>query len=129
MSLYKIYKKIRKKKNSVIHNFHYKFSKRFHINLSKFLDSISEYLYVIIKTQTDYMPKNFPKIYPIGKDIDILTTKEDYKKIVKEALLFSKDEENKKFNVKIKEDDIKFRLRYEYRNQLHFLIEIMDKFY
>lgn len=47
------------------------------------LDAIAGYRYAISKMEVPYMPQDFPTRYPLGKDIDILCLKSDYKQIVK----------------------------------------------
>lgn len=42
------------------------------IDVREMLNHIREYNYVITKSQADYMPKDFPVHYPLGKDIDII---------------------------------------------------------
>lgn len=42
------------------------------INVKKMLEHINDCNYVITKSQADYMPKDFPVHYLLGKDIDII---------------------------------------------------------
>ena len=42
------------------------------IDVKSILDHIHGYNYVIIKIDVPYMPEDFPKNYPLGKDIDII---------------------------------------------------------
>lgn len=103
-----------------------KFFKSFSLDLIGFIDSISNYDYILIKVDSPYTQKKFPKKYPIGKDLDIITNKTDFKNVVDKAKLFS--ESNKKFTTRMIENNDSFRLRFELKRQLHYQIDIRDEF-
>ncbi|MDQ4679420.1 hypothetical protein, partial [Stenotrophomonas maltophilia group sp. RNC7] len=42
------------------------------IDIIKFLKSIDPYKYALTKVDVPYMPKDFPRSYPLNKDMDIL---------------------------------------------------------
>lgn len=57
------------------------------IDLQQILVNLSEYEYVITKTDVDYMPQDFPVHYPLGKDIDIICNNMDnYDKVINSIL-------------------------------------------
>lgn len=54
-----------------------------HIDVKTILSNINNYNYVITKSETDYMPSDFPVHYPLGKDIDIICAgMNEYEKIL-----------------------------------------------
>lgn len=91
------------------------------INLRLYLDKISDFNYVIIKYDVPYQTKDFPDTYPIGKDLDILTT--DFDKLVKFTTNFIKWTKIIK-----KENNVRFRLdgltSVNRKNKLHYQIDI-----
>ena len=50
----------------------YKFLTMPMVDISSVFEHIKDYDYVLTKMDVDYMPKDFPKHYPLGKDIDVL---------------------------------------------------------
>lgn len=53
------------------------------IDVNTILQHMQPYNYVITKTDTPYMPADFPVHYPLGKDIDIVCAdEEEYKKVL-----------------------------------------------
>jgi len=59
------------------------------IQISKFLSEINMLEYALIKTKTPYMVKDFPKNYPLSKDLDIITGTEDYESVIQKAIEFA----------------------------------------
>jgi hypothetical protein len=53
----------------------------YYLNLNNYFKSISNLDYAIAKIDTPYNPKEFPKKYAIGKDLDIFVKKKDFEKI------------------------------------------------
>lgn len=51
------------------------------IDVVAVLDRMRPYAYVLTKTDVPYMPKDFPKHFPIGKDMDIICTENDFRPI------------------------------------------------
>ncbi len=48
------------------------------IDVYAVIKSVESYNYMIVKSDVPYMPKDFPKHYAIGKDIDIVCAFEDF---------------------------------------------------
>lgn len=90
-------------------------------NLRLYLDKISNLNYVIIKYDVPYQTENFPDTYPIGKDLDILTT--DFDKLLKFTTNFIKWTKiiKKKNNVRFRLDGSK---SVNGKNKLHYQIDI-----
>ena len=51
------------------------------LNVADIIEAISSYNYVLTKTNVPYTPSDFPKNYPMGKDLDIICSKSDFNKI------------------------------------------------
>ena len=97
------------------------------IDINKFLKSILCNNYILIKTDVPYMPLDFPEKYPIGKDMDVIST-DDYNNIVNKIIIFSKVY-NDIFDIRTIIKDNNFRLRFEKNKKLHYQIDISNEFY
>lgn len=93
------------------------------IDIIKFLKSIDPYKYALTKVDVPYMPKDFPRSYPLNKDMDILCDKEDYNEICKKVLEFS-DQYMDKYEVKIINQGENVRVRFELNKFLIYQIDI-----
>lgn len=51
------------------------------IDVAAVLDNIQPYAYVLTKTEVPYMPEDFPRHYPIGKDMDMVCAEKDFQSI------------------------------------------------
>lgn len=99
------------------------------IDVEKILEDINQYQYVIEKYEVPYMPADFPKHYPLGKDIDILCQSADYKKTVQTIFQGMEPYKDKYLIKLIKGKDIngnenRTKIRLELENQ--FLILQFD---
>lgn len=56
------------------------------LNVKKIIDAISSYEYVLTKTDVPYMPSDFPKNYPLGKDMDIVCSRSDFSGICNQII-------------------------------------------
>mgnify|MGYP000096957609 CR=1 FL=1 len=92
------------------------------LNILNFLKSIEKLNYAICKLDVPYMPKNFPIEYPIGKDIDILTSERDFEKIKRRIKEYGYKYKNK-FKIKEIEEKKKYKLRFIHNNKLHYQID------
>jgi hypothetical protein len=88
-----------------------------------YLDAIKDIDYAISKYDVPYMPKKFPLEYPIGKDMDILVSQLDFKKIIDITINFFNLYKSK-FTIKIIKGINNFKLRLENNNKLHYQIDI-----
>ncbi len=57
------------------------------LNVAEIIDAISSYEYVLTKTDVPYMPSDFPKNYPLGKDMDIICSKSDFNTICEKIVI------------------------------------------
>ena len=95
-----------------------------HIDVKSILDNISQYNYVIIKTDVEYMPLDFPEHYPLGKDIDIIcANKNEHEKVlasVKRDVEKYSDAYNLRFvEIRDKEGNVyRTLLRFELKDKL-----------
>lgn len=92
------------------------------LKINQYLEIINKYNYALTKTDVPYMPNDFPNNYPIGKDMDIFVSSNDYNNIIK----ITKEYFNKykQYNIKIINQNNNCRLRMEENNKLHYLIDI-----
>jgi len=92
------------------------------IDLIKLFNELNNYEYFIIKIDTPYTPKTFPKEIPIGKDLDIFSSKKDFKNINKVLLDFA-NKYRDKFNIKVINQDYKYRVRLETFSKLYYQLD------
>lgn len=52
------------------------------LDVSKIIDAIQPYEYVLTKMDVPYIPLDFPGSYPLGKDMDVVCSPKDYQKFV-----------------------------------------------
>lgn len=55
------------------------------IDMAGITDILNRYTYAFVKTEVPYMPEDFPKHIPVGKDADILCRKEDAEAMIREV--------------------------------------------
>lgn len=93
------------------------------IPLKKIFQSIKELEWMIIKSENDYMPKDFPEHYPFSKDIDIICTKECFQSIcdVIQNVLSGIDKE---FGIRIIDEQSRKKVRVESEGWLIFQMDI-----
>lgn len=93
------------------------------LDLEEYFNLIKQLEYFIIKLETPYVPRDFPKNYAIGKDIDIIVSGNDFDKIKEITQIFSRNYPN--YTIIIYETDLNsFRLRFQEDNKLHYQIDI-----
>ena len=93
------------------------------VDIYTYLNQIKMYDYAVTKTDVPYMPKNFPKEYPIGKDLDLFVSVNNFDLIKKTTVNYF-NKYNKLFDIKIIKSNNNFRLRLEKNNKLHYQIDI-----
>lgn len=94
------------------------------IILLNYLEKIKEINYAICKFDVPYMPDNFPKQYPIGKDLDMYVSIKDFSKLCTITQDFV-NHYNKTYKIKtlfISTENVRFRL--EINNKLYFQFDI-----
>ena len=66
-------------------------NKKFNLGFSmaEFCNSIINLQYAFVKIDVPYMPDNFPLSIPIGKDADIICSKDDFGNIKHEVRKFT----------------------------------------
>ena len=97
------------------------------INLINYFKQIQEINYALTKIDVPYNTSDFPNTYPVGKDLDIFVSIDDFEKIKKITNNFLKDY-RKDFIIKIicTKNNIRFRL--ENKKKLHYQIDITIEF-
>ncbi|HOS69974.1 MAG TPA: methyltransferase domain-containing protein [Bacillota bacterium] len=96
------------------------------IDIKKFLCNIKGYNYVLTKTDVPYMPDNFPEDYPLSKDVDLISSCEDFQDICKEAEEFA-DKYSSSYQIKKIKENGRLRIRFELCNFLCYQIDISCK--
>ena len=91
--------------------------------IASFLGKIRDLQYVALKTEAPYQPDNFPETYPLGKDLDILCSKEDYEAILKQAYIL-KEKYSEKYEVKVVKKGNGEKIRFELNGFLCYQIDL-----
>lgn len=81
------------------------------INIEPILDSLNNYKYALVKLDSPYLPIDFPKTLPIGKDLDIICSKEDFSPI--RELLFNFAKSLNSYSYRIIDTNNNTRIRIE----------------
>ena len=84
-----------------------------HFPLREYFDLIAEYPYILIQSESDYLPDDFPDSYPFGKDIDIVCDKDNYEMLVDDTMAFAERYCLPDFNVRYIDEESKIRIRVE----------------
>lgn len=98
-----------------------------HIPMKHYLKLIENIEYMMIKTETEYMPKDFPENIPFSKDADIIVSENDYNKLISMTKEFFEKELNGKYEIRIIDSSNNFRLRIENKGFLIYQIDISKK--
>jgi len=82
------------------------------LKIKDYFDSIKPYNYFVAKFKSPYNPPNFPDSYPVGRDVDIVCSDDDFNKIADLTFAFFK--RDKVFSKRIINDNpYHIRFRYE----------------
>jgi len=92
------------------------------LDLNDLFRELKQYEYFIVKVDTPYTPKDFPNSIPIGKDMDIFSSKGDFSKVNKVLLEFAKKYQYK-FKIRIIDENGKYRVRLENLGQLYYQLD------
>ncbi len=98
------------------------------LNIHAYLQTIAKYQYCIIKYEVPYMPKDFPHKYPIGKDLDLIVHENDFDMICQATRELMEPYKNYVTIKEIKRNG-NWRCRVEYKNKLHYQIDISTKLF
>ena len=74
--------------DNISHNTHIHSLLNFKLNISPFFDSVKHLEYVLLKTDTPYMPSDFPNNVPFSRDIDIFCTRKNFIDFIEKTILF-----------------------------------------
>lgn len=97
------------------------------INLKQYFYLIQNINYGLTKIDVPYMSNNFPEDYPIGKDLDIFVSNEDYDNLIELTKIYFKQYE-KEFKILEIKNKNNYRLRLEEKKKLHYQIDITKEF-
>ena len=95
---------------------------RNNLDMNFFLSTANNYKYFISKIDTPYVPQEFPNKYAIGKDLDIIVSKEHFEEFKKFCNLYSKTYPY--FEIVWENETNGFGIRFEKNNQLHFKLDV-----
>lgn len=73
------------------------------VDLPQLFERISKFDWMLIKTENDYFPKDFPASYPAYKDIDVICRAAERKDIEKEILMYFAEQLDKRYTVRVTE--------------------------
>jgi hypothetical protein len=93
------------------------------LKVKELLDKLKDFEYVLIKTQAPYMPDNFPKSYPVGKDLDVMVREDDIQTLRDMLEEFSEDYADD-FDIYCIDEKYGFRVRFQEGKKLHFQFDI-----
>lgn len=97
------------------------------LNVDAVIETIRSYDYVLTKMDVPYMPKDFPQSYPIGKDIDIVCSTNDFQKIC-DAISEALHAMQLHYEIRlIEESDTHKQIRVENCGELIFLFDVFSK--
>lgn len=74
------------------------------VPVREIFEAIAKYQYVVTKHDTPYMPLDFPRTYPLGKDADIICSEEDLEPITQAIMDILKKQNNEKWRIKFIKD-------------------------
>jgi len=92
------------------------------LDLPRFLHSINNLEYLVIKTQVPYIPRQFPKEYPFGRDLDIIALPKDFKTLINKTLEFAKKHPH--FKLKILREEENILISFIFLGHMHYQIDI-----
>ena len=92
------------------------------INMQEIVDILNRYSYAFVKTEVPYMPADYPKHIPVGKDADILCRKEDAEAIITDVTKAC--EKYRDYTLKVIPEDAGTRIRMQWGRVLIYQIDI-----
>lgn len=93
--------------------------------LKRLFESMENLKWMLIKSENDYFPKDFPDTYPAYKDIDIICTKEASNEIRDCVITFFEKYENDQYRIRVlAENEGNFKIRFELQGFLIFQVDI-----
>jgi len=98
-------------------------------SLQELFEDIKEQKWMLIKTENDYFPKNFPDTYPMYKDIDLICSKHDFEALTNIIYKFYEKYENEQYRVTVvKKNEDNQRIRFELEGFLIFQVDVSSGF-
>ena len=108
---------------------HTKYMKKLYrpsLDICRFAENIKDLDYVFIKTDTPYTPDEFPKQFPLGKDLDIICTDASYPAVHQEAMKLA-EKSNQDFEVRTISNDFGTKVRFELEGFLIYQIDLRSQ--
>lgn len=96
------------------------------LNMASCFDQIKKNRYALTKMDVPYMPVNFPHVFPVHKDADIICDMDDFEVVVKNIMNFCQ-EYAKKHDISIRvihDHSMNCRIRLEYLDYLIYQFDI-----
>lgn len=94
------------------------------VTLKEDLNQLEDYTYILLNSDTPYMPHDFPETIPVGKDLDILCSMQDYENIKNYVVEKYKSLISCDYDLNIIEGDQGTQIRIEYSGLLIFQFDI-----
>lgn len=108
----------RKKKSILYQELLVRIDRRYWIDLTTLLKSLRRFKYAAFKHDRPYIPASFPRRYPIGKDLDILVSKNVFVEFTQAIEEQAKTEERYSIRTVGRKDGVFVRI--EFKNWLHY---------
>lgn len=93
------------------------------IDLKELFELLNPYSYALLKDEAPNMPKSFPDVIPVGKDIDIICTRDEFPK-VREVLKQITEKYKEEYDIRIVDKEYGTLFRFEFDSRLIFLADL-----
>lgn len=98
------------------------------IDMKRCISILNQFSYALIKTEVPYFPLNFPEEIPVGKDLDIICSRDDYAPLLKELKNFAVESEV--YDIvfkKMRNDKANTQIRFEIAGKLILQLDVAYK--
>lgn len=97
------------------------------LKLKDYFISISEFKWMLIKFDNNYMPIDFPEKFPFSKDIDMICSRYQLQEIYNKTITHFQTVLKEAYEIKTIREDRRIKLRIELRGFLVFQIDMSSK--
>ena len=94
------------------------------LSLKEYFESIYDYEWMLIKTEADYMPLDFPNNIPFSKDVDMISSNDDFINVVESTWQYLNTLLSEKYEIRKIDDKDRVKIRVEKKGFLIIQIDI-----